>query len=42
MQKEDSPLHQNAGTYGVLNIDEIKKPIAQFCCTFRDEHLEPN
>jgi hypothetical protein len=26
----------------VLNIDEIKKLIIQFCCTLRDEHFEPN
>jgi hypothetical protein len=26
----------------VLNVDEIKKLIAQFCCTLRDEHFECN
>ena len=28
--------------YGVLNVDEIKKLIAQFGCTLRDERFEPN
>ena len=28
--------------HGVLNIDEIKKLIAQFGCTLRDERFEPN
>jgi hypothetical protein len=28
--------------HGVLNIDEIKKLITQFCCTLRDEHFKPN
>jgi hypothetical protein len=28
--------------HGILNVDEIKKLIAQFCCTLRDEHFEPN
>jgi hypothetical protein len=28
--------------YGVLNVDEIKKLITQFCYTLRDEHFEPN
>jgi hypothetical protein len=26
----------------VLNIDEIKKLIAQFGCTLRDERFKPN
>jgi hypothetical protein len=28
--------------HGVLNVDEIKKLIAQFSCTLRDESFEPN
>jgi hypothetical protein len=43
MQKEDSPSHQKCRhIYGVLNLDEIKKLIAQFCCTLRDEYFKPN
>ena len=28
--------------YGVLNVDKIKKPIAQFSCKLRDESFESN
>jgi hypothetical protein len=28
--------------YGVLNVDKIKKLIAQFGCTLRDERFKPN
>jgi len=28
--------------YGALNLDEIKKLIAQFDCKLRDESNEPN
>jgi hypothetical protein len=28
--------------YGVLNVDKIKKLIAQFGYTLRDERFEPN
>ena len=29
-------------THGVLNVDKIKKLIAQFACKLRDEFFEPN
>ena len=42
-EKKRFPVTSNLRyMHGVLNVDKIKKLIAQFGCTLRDERFEPN